>query len=368
MEYEISDVIRDHIDEVNVTSHQLKVLTHIMECQTPMLGGHIVKCTNPNCDHVDILFNPCRDRHCPKCLGLRQMKWKLKRTENLLPVGYSHSVFKVPRMYYDLFRYNPKLCLNLMFQCASKAINCQQKDEKIGFIAEIHTHTQKLDYHPHIHCYIPEIKIENKGKLKVRRYVLDKEKLNISYKNILNRKIIKLIDKGLIQTDLKKEDITKSLKNSINYVYLKSSLKDPTKAINYLGNNTSKGCISNKNIKDYDGNNVYYNYVDRVDGNKIKTMKIDSKLFLERFILHILPPRLTKIRYYGYMSNNNKKLYSEIMKYIEEQVGDRSIKYLIETILKTLEEIIKKIEDKICPKCKVGHMELDCSIPLRRSP
>ena len=70
--------------------HQIKAVHAIEFCRTSKFGGHVQECDE--CGHVKILYNSCRNRHCPKCQGLVKEKWLQDRRQDLFPVGYFHVV------------------------------------------------------------------------------------------------------------------------------------------------------------------------------------------------------------------------------------------------------------------------------------
>ena len=72
----------------------LRAMQAIEVCRTPLLGGHVDQCDH--CDHLEISYNSCRSRHCPKCQFLRKKQWIKARRKDLLPIQYFHVVFTIP--------------------------------------------------------------------------------------------------------------------------------------------------------------------------------------------------------------------------------------------------------------------------------
>ena len=124
-----------------------------MGCRTAALGGNLYKC--PTCGHRLPVYNPCQDRHCPKCHRLKQAEWVEARSQDLLPIQYFHVVFTVPDRLHPLFLANRKLAYGLLFAAASGTILEVAKSRlkaRVGFLAVLHTWTQTLLFHPHVHC------------------------------------------------------------------------------------------------------------------------------------------------------------------------------------------------------------------------
>ncbi|HYQ59364.1 MAG TPA: transposase zinc-binding domain-containing protein [Draconibacterium sp.] len=125
--YEVGDIIGENKEQLFQNRHfdpqQKKVLTSLANCRTMALGYHRDQCDNNACKHEHYSYNSCRDRHCPKCNGLKRWKWVLDRTENLLPVKYFHTVFTVPHEVNYLFKSHPVEMNNLLFHCAWQTID-----------------------------------------------------------------------------------------------------------------------------------------------------------------------------------------------------------------------------------------------------
>ena len=97
---EVADIFRDHgpawrqTNAGHISPGALKVMSAIERCRTAALGGHVTRCDA--CEHTEIAYNSCRNRHCPKCQGKVAKDWLAERQAELLPVAYFHVVFTVP--------------------------------------------------------------------------------------------------------------------------------------------------------------------------------------------------------------------------------------------------------------------------------
>jgi hypothetical protein len=92
----------------------------IEECRTSALGGHKDKCDT--CDHIEIYYNSCRNRHCPKCQLLKKEKLIEARAEDLLPIQYFHVVFTIPSDLKPLVLSNQKVMYNILFRSVSETL------------------------------------------------------------------------------------------------------------------------------------------------------------------------------------------------------------------------------------------------------
>src|SRR3990172_5918901 len=141
-----------------LTGQHLKVLAAIERCRTATLGGHLDECSR--CGHRAISYNSCRNRHCPKCQANARDRWIEARRKELLPMRYVHVVFTLPHLLAPLALQNKKLIYDLLFRTSAETLIEVARDPKhlgaeIGFFSVLHTWSQKLEHHPHIHCVVP---------------------------------------------------------------------------------------------------------------------------------------------------------------------------------------------------------------------
>jgi len=159
----VADVIRScwrkYDGSKRLPPHVAKAVRHILRCRTKALGGHIHECDQ--CGSEVPMYNSCQDRHCPTCQTSAKEKWLGKRRKELLPVQYFHSVFTLPHSLNGLMDANRKRLLGELFSVVNWVLQAFAHDPQwrlkgeLGFIAVLHTWTQKLQEHFHIHCIIP---------------------------------------------------------------------------------------------------------------------------------------------------------------------------------------------------------------------
>src|SRR5512136_2032036 len=146
---EVADIFRQHgpayRESHRLSRNELRVMRAIEVCRTAVLGGHL-----------EISYNSCRNRHCPKCQTLRKEKWIEARCEDLLPIPYFHVVFTLPSELNPLVSMNRKVMYDLLFRSVSETLMELANDPKhlgaeIGAIGILHTWGQNLMDHPHIH-------------------------------------------------------------------------------------------------------------------------------------------------------------------------------------------------------------------------
>src|ERR1700720_2838524 len=157
---EVADIFRDHgsawrdANRGHVSLGQLKVMSAIESCRTAALGGHVARCENDACGHIQIAYNSCRNRHCPKCQGAVAREWLAEREAELLPVPYFHVVFSLPGKIADIAYQNKSVIYDLLFKASSETMLTIAADPKhlgarIGFLSVLHSWGSALTQHPH---------------------------------------------------------------------------------------------------------------------------------------------------------------------------------------------------------------------------
>src|SRR6516162_6783283 len=123
---EVADIFRGHgpawrqANAGHVSLDQLKVMSAIESCRTAALGGHVLRCEN--CSHIEIAYNSCRNRHCPKCQGAAAREWLAEREAELLPVPYFHVVFSLPGRIADIAYQNKAVIYDLLLKVSAEAL------------------------------------------------------------------------------------------------------------------------------------------------------------------------------------------------------------------------------------------------------
>jgi Putative transposase/Transposase zinc-binding domain len=300
---------------------QERVLRAIETCRTAALGGHREQCSA--CDHQRISYNSCRNRHCPKCQSLARAEWIEHRQAELLNCAYFHVVFTLPEEVAALALQNKALIYNTLFQATAETLRTIGADPKhlgaqIGFFAILHTWGQNLQHHPHLHCVAPGggLSPDRRRWIHCRpRFFLPVRVLSRFYR----RRFLELLDDAFQTGKLRllhglaylqsREAFNRYLvpvRRKEWVVYAKPPFAGPQQVLDYLGRYTHRVAISNNRLLAMDDDHVQFRWKDYADGNQPKIMTIRVHEFIRRFLLHILPLGLQRIRYYGLFGNRRR--------------------------------------------------------------
>lgn len=380
-QYELADIFNLYWDQFlknhKVSSHVCKIVNAIRNCRTARLGYHKIKCSNPGCDHEEISYNSCRDRHCPKCQGSKQIEWVYKRLKELLPVPYFHGIFTMPHSLNNLALFNQRFIYDLFFDSTAYALNRFARDEKflggqLGFFGILHTWGQNLGYHVHIHYIIAGcglMKLHDKVKRlpyqekflfpvkamskTIRDYFI--KRLKEAY---YNGKLNLAGELGVLCEIDQFELFCDALGREAWYCYTKPPFAGPDKVVEYIGRYTHRVALSNNRIKNIHNNNrIDFSYKDYKDECKIKEMHLQPDMFIQRMLYHFLPYGFRKIRHYGFLSGSNHNRNFEILKSFFEDITDVE---LIQSIKNWFERFRGCLE-RTCTVCKSGTLIFEYS-------
>jgi hypothetical protein len=371
---EVADIFRmygkDYRQENILSSEQFKAMRLIEMCRTAALGGHIEVCDH--CSFEQNAYNSCRDRHCPKCQTLVKEKWLNDRKAELLPCSYFHNVFTLPHELNPLILVNMSVMLTILFEAVKETLQTFAKDHQwrligqLGFISVLHTWNQKLMDHFHLHCIIPAgvLSFDKKKWIAARgNYLFRVESLAKEFKKRYLRKLEKAYDQGRIcfrgnasafadkQSFLQ---LIKTLWDKQWITYSKQPFGGPEQVLEYLGRYTHRVGITNNRIISIEEGKVTFSYRDRADENKLKEMTVKAEEFIRRFLLHILPKRFMKIRYFGFLAHTNKKTSIPILRQLINPDAE-----IAEKLPETIQEMMLRltgIDISLCPECGKGKM------------
>ncbi len=324
---EVADIFRTHgaawrqANAGHISLGQLKVMSAIENCRTAALGGHVSACED--CNHIQIAYNSCRNRHCPKCQGQVARDWLAARQAELLPVPYYHVVFTVPAAIADIAYHNKAVVYDLLFKVSAEAMlaiaaDPQHLGARIGITSVLHTWGAAMPHHPHIHMVVPGGGISPDGQRWVNckpNFLLPVLALSKLFRRLMLEKLAAAHAAGTLHFYGKLRHLADAgafasflapLEKTKWYVHIqRQPFAKPETVLAYLSRYTHRVAIANSRLIAADGNSVTFrckNY--RLNGRKRYTiMKLAPHEFIRRFLIHVLPKGLHRIRHYGLFAN-----------------------------------------------------------------
>lgn len=361
-EHDLGTIVRSRgasfLRSRSTNTAQRKALRAIAACRTPALGGQRQQCVA--CGYEHIQWHSCRSRSCPRCQGLARAAWVEARQSELLPVPYFHVVFTVPEQLNVVAKRAPRLFYDLLFRAASGAlmeIAQSRLHVRIGALAVLHTWTQTLLLHPHVHFVVPGGGFStNHGRwagVRKRSFFLPVRVLSRRFRTLLcdflsNAPLASVIDPAQLRLLLAR------VRSMEWVVYAKPPFGGPAQVVRYLAAYTHRIAISNSRIVAFDGNAVAFRY--RHAPGSHRTMRLDVHEFLRRFLLHVVPRHFVRIRYYGFLANRSRAASL-----------DRARRLLAAPPPTTLPST-PRMDHTPCPRCRTGVLRCTGSIePCRHA-
>ena len=325
--FEVANIVRQHGDRFLETHHawvtgqHRRVFRAIAQCRTAALGGHRDRCEQ--CAQLAVSYNSCRDRHCPKCLTAARNAWVAAREQELLPVGYVHIVFTIPEPLARLALVNKRVVYDLLFQAAAAtllqvAANPKRLGAAIGGLLVLHTWGQRLQHHPHVHCVVPMGGLAPDGTRWIHarpRFFLPIPVLRKLFRGKLVAGVRDAFRDGRLDfprtLDRLKPDAAfraflRSLYRQTWVVYAKPPFGSPAHVLHYLARYTHRVAISNHRLVDVTDDTVSFRWKDYRHGHQVRTLTLPAEEFLRRFLLHVLPTRFVRIRYFGFLAPRSR--------------------------------------------------------------
>jgi hypothetical protein len=319
---EVADIFRGHgpawrqANAGHVSLGQLKVMSAIESCRTAALGGHVLRCED--CSHIDIAYNSCRNRHCPKCQGAAAKEWLAEREADLLPVPYYHVVFTLPAPIGDIAYQNKAVIYDILFKASAETMLTIAADPKhlgarVGITSVLHTWGSALTHHPHVHMIAPGggISLDGTHWVSCRPgFFLPVRVLSRLFRRLFLERLATAHAAGRLKFfgDHAALGGRKALARYLRplrkiewVVYSKRPFGGPQAVLAYLSRYTHRVAISNSRLISLDDNGVTFRWKDyRTKGrDRAKVMTLATHEFIRRFLVHVLPTGFHRIRHYG---------------------------------------------------------------------
>ena len=342
---------------------QRKAAYAILRCKSGKLGYNASRC--PNCGHLEIHNNSCRNRNCPSCQAVKKEVWVDRRRAEVIDSPYFHVVFTLPHELNPLLFANQKLLYSLLHKCCAQTLLELSADKKYlgaqpGIIQILHTWNQEMLYHVHMHCIVSGGGLTPDGRIRTcgGKFFLPVFVLRDKFKG----KFLALLDALWRDGKVAVPDSVAGLRALPGWQafrdslyrrdwcpYIKETFNGFGNAIEYLGRYTHKIAISNSRILSVSKTEVSFLARGRKPRDAKRTVTVGKCEFLRRFLLHVLPDGFQKVRYYGFLNNRSKSRNLKLIFTLQgrqrfrERFAGMSMAELVRAVWKT--DITK------CPVC-----------------
>jgi hypothetical protein len=360
---EIADVFRCFADDY-LTAHGASMLashrrtiTDIMGCRTEALGGHLWRCDA--CSAEVYSYHSCKNRSCPKCHTDQTVRWLEARKIEMLPCRYFHVTITVPEELRDVLRANQRDGYAILMKAAAESIIEIGRDQRyvgatVGVLAVLHTWTQQLIYHPHVHCLVTGGGVSDDRK----HWHPARTGFLVPIRALAN------LVRGKLRAALTKRRPDLALPKA---AWAKPWVVDCTAwgegdeaVLRYLARYVFRVAITNSRIVGLDDKGVTIRHKDR-KSMQWRTTRLSGHEFMRRFLQHVLPKGLHKVRYYGlwHPARREHAQRARLMLLLDRPATPSPTTRSAETVDRSNDRSADQSlsdETRICPCCQQGRL------------
>jgi Putative transposase/Transposase zinc-binding domain len=333
---EVADVFRrfaaDYLSAHGASmlpSHR-RAIEDILHCRTAALGGQVWRCNA--CGSEMFSFHSCGNRSCPKCHTAQTQEWLEHRWVEMLPVPYFHITVTVPAELREVLRANQRDGYAALMQASAAAIIELARDPRyvggtVAVLAVLHTWTQQLNLHPHVHCLVSGALVRGK------------------FRALLQRKCPDLVVPDMVW--------------QVPWILHVTAWGNGEQAVlDYLARYVFRIALTNARIVGLDGDTVTIQYKDRKTGHA-RTCRLSGDEFMRRFLQHVLPRGFHKVRYFGLWHPAQRHNVARVRQMLQLHVPPKPDP-LQDPSVPPPEPIdaepVPPIEPMICPHCQQGRL------------
>lgn len=325
---EVADIFRLHFDEYlkehHCTAEEFAAAKALMRCRTAALGGHVRECDQ--CGRLQIAYNSCNNRPCPKCGGFEKAQWLAEQGRRLLPAPHFHGVFTVDHLVNRLASVNPEVIYDLLFQSMNRVVKQFAQHYlggQVGVTAVLHTWGQTMQQHLHLHCMITGgalvETVDGYGwRASAPGFLLPVVELSAAFRDAFCKGLRRLHRQKKLRlvgecAEIDVEQLVKKMQAKKWEVYLGAPPENAklSDLLSYLGRYVHRTAITNQRLRKIEQGKVTFEYFDNrakdaAGKGEKKRMTLPATEFIQRFLRHVLPFQYKRVRHFGLYASRNQ--------------------------------------------------------------
>ncbi len=369
----LADALRQfgaaYLAKHTLSTPQAKAWRGIVACRTATLGGQHMACNA--CDHSHWQYHSCRNRHCPQCGTRAKDAWLQGRLAEVLPVPYAHLVFTLPHSLNGLYGRHPRWVIDTLFACTAQTLlefAASPKWMEVtggtpAFSLVLHTWGQELQRHLHVHAVMACGVLGKDGQWHVPTrkpdFLFPVRALSKVFRGKFMAALTAARRNGLITHDPQgKDDAWRARQKQLYHhdwvVYAKTPLGGPAQVLEYLSRYTHKTAISNERIREVSADAVAFKIRADNQGGK-RLVRVPGEEFVRRFVQHILPTGIKRIRHYGVLASACKRIKLSAARLALQMPPPNPS--AVESAQAFMVRVAR-IDVLRCPRCKVGSLRV----------
>ncbi|MGR9086605.1 MAG: IS91 family transposase [Gammaproteobacteria bacterium] len=307
---------------------QRQALAAMKQCRTSHSPVMLAQCDD--CDRQSFVPHSCGHRNCPHCQSHESQQWLERQLQRQVPAEYFLLTFTLPEELRALAFQQQRLLYDLMIRCSWETVktfaqNDRQLQGNAGAITVLHTHSRRLDYHPHVHCVIPAAAIDTEKRLwRTKRGKKGHDKNQTGY--LFNHKALAKVFRAKLLEAIAQEALELPARPPEKWVVDVKSVGSGDKALVYLGRYLYKGVIQEKDIVACRDGQVTFRYQDSKT-RQMRTRTLPGTQFLWLILRHVLPKGFRRARNFGFLHPNSKRLIG-LLQYLFGVNPNRALAWL----------------------------------------
>lgn len=290
----------------NALPSQLNALDVMVKCRTTL--SPVMRAECEDCDHQCFIPHSCGHRGCPHCQHYEGEQWLQRQLNRQLPAEYFLLTFTLPAELRPLAFQHQRIVYDLMLTCSWETLktfahNDTQLHGEAGAISVLHTHSRRLDFHPHVHVVMPAVAVDPEtGECNTKTSKGD----NVSY--LFNHKALAKMFRAKLLAGMKAIGLSLPGRYPETWVVDCKAVGSGEKALVYLGRYLYKGVIQEKHIISCKDGQVTFRYQDSKT-RQWQTRTLPGAKFLWLVLQHMLPNGFRRTRNFGFLHPNSKRLW-----------------------------------------------------------
>lgn len=275
-----------------------KALRALVQCRTSALGETHWECDQEQCNNTVRVPISCGHRNCPRCQNHEVTVWLDRQREKLLPVNYFLLTFTLPEQLRSVAWLNQRKVFDCLFKAVSATLKQFARTSEhlggdAGMTLVLHTHSRRLDFHPHIHVVMPGGVIDHHRKTWT----------GVNDRYLFNEFALAKVFRAKFLHAINKAGIVLPVGAPQKWVAHCQYAGRGESALKYLARYLYRGVISESSIISNHNGYITFQYKDS-DSGQLKTRVLPGADFLWTLLRHVLPRSYQRVRHFGFLHHN----------------------------------------------------------------
>ncbi len=380
----LADALRRHgasyLAQHHLSTPQAKAWRAIVACRTAALGGQLLACEG--CGHSHWQYHSCRNRHCPQCGARAKDAWLQGRLAEVLNVPYAHLVFTLPHRLNGLYGAHAPWVIDTLFACTAQTLGeFAARARWMGvdggapaFSLVLHTWTQELVLHLHVHAVMAcgVLGVEGQWHAPARKpdFLFPVQALSKVFRGKFMAALQAARKDNRIAQDPQGSNASWNERQRALYqhdwvVYAKAPMGGPAQVLEYLSRYTHRTAIGKERIRAVTEQEVVF-WARADDQGGKRSVHLAGPEFVRRFLLHVLPAGLKRIRHYGVLAAGCK---ANRLAQARAALGMPAPNPQALECAQDFMARVASVDVLLCPCCKMGRLRAVAQLPgLQRLP